>query len=67
MTAYARANGVDGEPTVTMIGADVRHLCTPARRGIELFVIDGGGHTWPGSADTVRLLGTTTPRSTRPR
>jgi len=60
MTAYARANGVTDEPTVTTVGADVRHLLYAAQPRIELFVIDGGGHTWPGSADTVRLLGTTT-------
>ena len=60
MTAYARANDVTTEPTVTTIGADVRHLLYASQPRIELFVIEGGGHTWPGSADTVRLLGPTT-------
>lgn len=60
MTAYADANGVTGEAAVTRVGPDVRHLVYAERPRLELFVIDGGGHTWPGSAETVRLLGTTT-------
>lgn len=60
MDAYTRANGVLHGPVETTIGPDVRHLLYAAEPRIELFVVDGGGHTWPGSVPTTRLLGTTT-------
>jgi polyhydroxybutyrate depolymerase len=60
IAAYARVNGVTEPPTATVVGPDVRHLVYAAAPRIELFVIDGGGHTWPGSAPAVRLLGATT-------
>jgi polyhydroxybutyrate depolymerase len=60
LAAYAGANGVDDPPVATPVGPDVRHLVFATEPRIELFVVTGGGHTWPGSADGVRLLGATT-------
>jgi polyhydroxybutyrate depolymerase len=59
LATYARANGVDAAPVVTQVGPDVRHLLYATAPRIELFSVEGGGHTWPGSVDAVRLLGAT--------
>lgn len=58
---WAAANGCTGFPQVTMVGSDVRHVvCASCARGaVELYVVQRGGHTWPGSVD-VPLLGATT-------
>jgi len=60
MRAFAAANGVHRDPVVVPIGTDVVQTTYAAAPGLELFTVTGGGHTWPGSADTVRLLGATT-------
>ena len=60
LAAYATANGVTEPPTVTRLGSDVHHVLYATAPRIELFRVDGGGHTWPGSVPTVRLLGATT-------
>jgi polyhydroxybutyrate depolymerase len=60
MSAYAAVNGVTAAPSVVRVGADVEHLLYASEPRIELFRIDGGGHTWPGSGPVVRLLGATT-------
>ena len=60
MTAFAAINGVTDAPTVTAVGGDVRHVVYATEPRVELFVVDRGGHTWPGSSDAVRLLGATT-------
>jgi polyhydroxybutyrate depolymerase len=60
LAAYAHSNGVLHGPVETTVGPDVRHLLYAAEPRIELFVVGGGGHTWPGSVPTIRLLGATT-------
>ena len=66
--AWVKANGcpatpvVTTEPEKTEDGTSVqRKTYGPGKDGAEvvLFVINGGGHTWPGR-DTIRFLGTTT-------
>src|SRR5689334_17467207 len=53
LAAYAEANGVTDPPAAAAIGPGVRSLVFATRPRIELFVVLGGGHTWPGSADGV--------------
>ena len=70
MAAWARINGCPGEPKTTPLpdvandGMRVTHKAYgPGKNGaaVELYVIDGGGHTWPGAASDLRgLLGPTT-------
>jgi polyhydroxybutyrate depolymerase len=67
--AWVRANGCPETPTVTDLpdkaddGMTVqRKTYGPGKDGAEvvLFVINGGGHTWPGRDPLVRLLGKST-------
>jgi len=60
LIAFARANDVTAAPRAARVGNDVRHFVYAEHPRIELYVVDGGGHTWPGSVDTIRLLGATT-------
>lgn len=60
LTAFARANGVTEPPTESRLGADVLHEVYAEAPRLELFTVLGGGHTWPGSAAIVPLLGATT-------
>jgi polyhydroxybutyrate depolymerase len=49
--AFARHNGCRTDPTTTPVMADVEHLTYPGcpdGRAVELYVIDDGGHEWPG-------------------
>jgi polyhydroxybutyrate depolymerase len=49
--AWAGRNGCDTEPTEDAVADDVTELVFPCPPGAEteLYVVDGGGHTWPGS------------------
>ena len=49
---WAERNGCEGEPTEEQVSSEVRLLAFPCPAGAdtELYVVDGGGHTWPGSA-----------------
>jgi polyhydroxybutyrate depolymerase len=67
--AWVRANGCPETPVVTDLpdkaddGMTVqRKTYGPGKDGAEvvLFVINGGGHTWPGRDPLVRLLGKST-------
>jgi polyhydroxybutyrate depolymerase len=60
MEAFVGVNGVTAPPTESRLGVDVVHRVDARAPRLELFTVLGGGHTWPGSADTVRLLGATT-------
>lgn len=53
MPRWAANNGCSQEKDVVRIEPDVDRWiyrdCPPGS-GVELYSIDGGGHTWPGSA-----------------
>lgn len=50
LARWAEANGGRGEPTTTRVADGVRLLAhSPALAQTRLYVVDGGGHTWPGS------------------
>lgn len=62
---WARRNGCSGNVTTTRVAADVTLLAwsCPHHANVELFAVQGGGHTWPGSRDSAmigKLLGRTT-------
>jgi polyhydroxybutyrate depolymerase len=50
---WAAHDGCSPEPTVLTVGSEVEERvfteCTP-ESSVRFFVVDGGGHTWPGSA-----------------
>jgi polyhydroxybutyrate depolymerase len=67
--AWARANGCPETPTVAKLPdlADegttvVKKSFGPGKDGAEviLYIIEGGGHTWPGRDPRVRFLGKST-------
>jgi len=67
--AWLKANGCPAEPTVTKEPDKsddgmtvIRKTYGPGKNGSEviLFVIEGGGHTWPGRESRVRFLGPST-------
>lgn len=54
---YVKRNGNPGEPTKTRLDADPddetsveisKYLDSPSGAATELYVVKGGGHTWPG-------------------
>jgi polyhydroxybutyrate depolymerase len=49
--AWAVRNGCEAEPTEERVADDVNELVFTCPPGAEasLYVVDGGGHTWPGS------------------
>jgi polyhydroxybutyrate depolymerase len=63
MARWAAKDGCDATPTTTSRAADVTQLdwegCAPGL-AVTLERIEGGGHTWPGSAIDVARLGHTT-------
>jgi polyhydroxybutyrate depolymerase len=63
MAAWAAQDNCRSGPTDTRLGTQVRlrewSACGP-RAAVEYYIIDGGGHTWPGSAIAVPGLGLTT-------
>jgi polyhydroxybutyrate depolymerase len=62
MADWARHNGCDGEPTTEDIASDVEKRtwngCDSAA-DTDFYVIEDGGHTWPGSFEVSRLGKTT--------
>jgi polyhydroxybutyrate depolymerase len=63
MADWARHDGCDVTPTTLDVGSDVEREtwrgCDDDSR-LEAYVIDGGGHTWPGAEIKVPVLGRTT-------
>ena len=45
----AARNGCDGERLASSVADDVERLVSGEAGATELYVITGGGHTWPGS------------------
>ena len=52
MQAWAQRNHCEGKATEKQLAADVTELtfACPAGAEVELYRVDGGGHSWPGSA-----------------
>jgi polyhydroxybutyrate depolymerase len=48
---WAERNGCEGEPTEEEVSGEVtlEAFACPAGADTELYVVEGGGHTWPGS------------------
>jgi polyhydroxybutyrate depolymerase len=64
-TAWAERNGCGPEPAEEPVADDVTLLSwdCPAGAEVELYRVEGGGHTWPGSEFSGRIeniVGTTT-------
>ena len=66
---WVKADGCPEQPTITKLPDKVHDGTTVTRKtfgpggaGAEvvLYVIDGGGHTWPGRAPRIELLGKST-------
>ena len=62
---WAERNGCETTPTETAVAADVTLLTFPCPKGAEaeLYRIEGGGHSWPGSEfskTVVAVVGPTT-------
>ncbi|MGH2632270.1 MAG: alpha/beta hydrolase family esterase [Tepidiformaceae bacterium] len=55
MAGWAEHNGCSGGPETTAITADVSTESYSGCTGgdVTLYVVQGGGHTWPGAADNV--------------
>ena len=52
MAAWARQDSCDTTPTTDRLGTEVRRMTWTGCSGtstVVLYIIDGGGHTWPGS------------------
>jgi len=69
VAAWVRADGCAETPKVTALPAAAgdptrvrREAYGPCKRGSEVvfYVIDGGGHTWPGREPRIHFLGTST-------
>jgi polyhydroxybutyrate depolymerase len=65
VAGFARSAGCDPEPASERIGSDVelrRYQGCDDAGAVEFYVIEGGGHTWPGSPIDLsgRGLGATT-------
>lgn len=62
--AWANADGCDPDAASDRVAANVRTLAYSQCRdnvAVELFIVEGGGHTWPGSAaEDLPATGTTT-------
>jgi polyhydroxybutyrate depolymerase len=59
---WALHDGCEAAPTEQHVSEHVRKIAYGACSGgtaVVLFVIEGGGHTWPGSIDVARLGATT--------
>jgi polyhydroxybutyrate depolymerase len=63
MAQWAAKDGCSATPTTTSLAPDVTQLdwagCSTGL-AVTLERIEGGGHTWPGSAIVVPRLGATT-------
>ena len=62
VAAFAARYGCGTEPAVERLGDDVEHRrYEGCEADVEFYVIEGGGHTWPGAVDlAARGLGRTT-------
>jgi polyhydroxybutyrate depolymerase len=49
VAAWAARNGCDGEPEVTEVSDEVELRAWDCDAPVHLYVVDGGGGTWPGS------------------
>lgn len=61
-TAWAKHDGCDATPITKQVSAHVSSVSYGNCKGgtaVVLYVIDGGGHTWPGAIDVPRLGATT--------
>jgi polyhydroxybutyrate depolymerase len=48
--AWAEHNGCTGEPTDERLGTEVVHRSwTGCNASTDLYIVEGGGHTWPGA------------------
>ena len=64
-TAWAKRNGCETTPTEKQISEDTTLMTFSCPKGAEaqLYTIEGGGHSWPGSAfskSVVAVVGKTT-------
>jgi polyhydroxybutyrate depolymerase len=62
VAGWAQQFGCAAEPTDRPIGKDVRHRTYHGCRDgvtVQLYTVDGGGHTWPGALPVPRLGATT--------
>ncbi len=64
MAAWAKRYGCDSSPQVSQQGAARHTLWTcPGEEGVELYSLEGAGHTWPGGLDLeaigIKQLGST--------
>ncbi len=60
--AWAEHNGCDAEPTDERIGTQVVHRSwSGCDAPTHLYIVEGGGHTWPGSVVDLPQFGATTP------
>jgi len=56
MGRWAAFNGCEAKPTEESVSAHVKKVVYPGCKADTLhYVIDGGGHTWPGAVDVPRL------------
>lgn len=64
--AWAERNGCDPTPTDTDIGPDVVHRVydCPPDAAVELYIVVGGGHAWPGSAFSASIENVVGPTTT---
>jgi polyhydroxybutyrate depolymerase len=63
MAQWAKADGCSDAPAQARFSPHVRTEIYGGCRGnasVELYVVEGGGHTWPGSSVQVLALGDTT-------
>ena len=60
MQSWAEHNGCDPEAREERVGADVvRYSWTGCSAPVEWYLVEGGGHTWPGAVERERLGHTT--------
>ena len=63
MAGWAAHDGCDAQPEAQKLSSDVTLRqwpgCQPSGE-VRFYIINGGGHTWPGSAIDATFLGKTT-------
>jgi polyhydroxybutyrate depolymerase len=64
--AWAQRNGCSTAPAEQSVAADVTlfHFSCPKGAEVELFRVNGGGHSWPGSAFSRSIADTVGPTTT---
>ena len=62
MEEWARHDGCTGDAVAEQVEEHVRSVTYEGCNGedVQLFIVDGGGHTWPGSDDETGGVGFTT-------